>query len=351
MNKFITVLVAGLLSLATPALAIEYKQPFSLTVSPYYLSLNVKPGGAVSDVIHLKNNSAESITLETGLMRFRSYNDQGVPELLPLEENDQFNSWISYSENRFTIGAGGSKDLKITISVPSDAALGYYYAITFKKASTQEGEETTKLLGSSAVLILLEVATPDIQKDVQIVSFTSDRIVYDYLPVTFRVTLKNRGNIHVAPGGNIFIDQANRKDIGIIDVNKAGGNILPDSTRVFLSTWEDGFPIRQEKTSDGNAIKDEKGDVVYSLKWNFENASHFRIGKYTANLLMIYDNGTSDVPITGTLSFWVVPWQMILAILAVLSLAIVGLLSLLKRFGWRRGKKKRRELFNDIYDY
>jgi hypothetical protein len=36
-----------------------------------------------------------------------------------------------------------------------------------------------------------------------------------------------------------------------------------------------------------------------------------RWGKYTANLLLVYDDGTKDVPIEGTLSFWVIPWRLI----------------------------------------
>ena len=327
--------------------AIDYDQPFSLTISPYYLSLNTKPGHSTSDSITLKNNSSDPVTLQTGLMRFRSYNDRGVPELLPLEPNDQFANWISFSDDTFTIAAGGSKKVAITITVPENAALGYYYAVKFQKVAGGSTTDTTQLLGSSAVLLLLEVTTPNITKDVRLLSFTADKIIYDYLPVTFTVTLKNQGNIHIAPTGNIFIDHGNQKDVGIIDVNKVGGNILPDSTRAFTSIWDDGFPRHQEKIVDGTTIKDKKGATVYTLHWNWADASKVRIGKYTANLLLVYDNGTSDVPVQGVLSFWVIPWQIILGAGLILLFALFGLASLVKRLSWRSRPKKHRRLSNN----
>jgi hypothetical protein len=48
------------------------------------------------------------------------------------------------------------------------------------------------------------------------------------------------------------------------------------------------------------------------------------LGHYTAQLLLIYNDGTRDVPISGSLSFWVIPWRLIGAVLALIGL-IAGL--------------------------
>ena len=47
------------------------------------------------------------------------------------------------------------------------------------------------------------------------------------------------------------------------------------------------------------------------LKWDWGQASKLRWGKYTAKMLLIYDDGQRDVPIEGEVSFWVVPWRLI----------------------------------------
>ena len=34
--------------------------------------------------------------------------------------------------------------------------------------------------------------------------------------------------------------------------------------------------------------------------------------KYQAKLLLVYDDGKRDIPLEGTVEFWVVPWRLVL---------------------------------------
>ncbi|MBI2439455.1 MAG: hypothetical protein HYV45_02555, partial [Candidatus Moranbacteria bacterium] len=61
------------------------------------------------------------------------------------------------------------------------------------------------------------------------------------------------------------------------------------------------------------------------LKWDWNDASKLRFGKYQAKLLLIYDDGTRDIPIEGMVSFWVVPWRIIAIIIFNFAL-IIGLI-------------------------
>jgi ABC-type glycerol-3-phosphate transport system permease component len=38
-----------------------------------------------------------------------------------------------------------------------------------------------------------------------------------------------------------------------------------------------------------------------------------RFGKYTAKMLLVFDDGARDVPIEGVVSFWVIPWRLFIA--------------------------------------
>jgi hypothetical protein len=42
---------------------------------------------------------------------------------------------------------------------------------------------------------------------------------------------------------------------------------------------------------------------------------------------MIYDNGQRDVPIEATVSFWVIPWRVIIALTIVGLFVLIGLWS------------------------
>lgn len=287
---------------------------FKLTLSPIFLNASTRPGQPTTSTIKVTNGGSTEEHLQVGLMKFRAFDDSGRPELLDLEPNDTYAQWVSFDPPDLTLAPGRSGQVAVTFSPPSDAALGYYYAVTFRRFGTPTVSitEQTQLLGTAAVLALLEVTSPNATRQVAAVEFSTDRRWYDFLPVNFRVKLRNSGNVHVAPRGNIFIDRGSKTDIAILDVNKAVGNILPDSDRSFGTKWSDGFPVR-----DGG-----------KLKWNLSDAAKLRWGRYTAHLVMVYDDGQRDIPIETALSFWVIPWQLIVSLIVLIGLILTGVSSL-----------------------
>ena len=78
---------------------------------------------------------------------------------------------------------------------------------------------------------------------------------------------------------------------------------------------------------------------------DFPKVQHLRFGHYTANLLAVYDNGTRDVPLEASISFWVIPWRVIgiivlfIGLIAGLITYIVILRRRLKRAGASRSHK------------
>jgi hypothetical protein len=70
-------------------------------------------------------------------------------------------------------------------------------------------------------------------------------------------------------------------------------------------------------------------EFAETLKKKFwKDAAKLRFGKYQAKLLLIYDDGHRDVPLEGTVSFWVVPWRLLLALLVNVGI-IIGFFYLL----------------------
>jgi len=294
-----------------------------LQVSPLPISLSTSPGTAVSTDLGIKNAGSKSEKLQVRLLRVTE-DDNGVVRLGAPTSSDEWTKWVSFSRPTFEAPPGVQQTIKMTVNVPKSAAFGYYFAVEYMRA-TSEGPEAGKAVtrGAVANFILLNADTTGALREAKIVSFASDRKFYEYLPVTFRVKIRATGNIHVAPHGNIFISQRG-KQIGVINVNADGGNILPQSSRYFTSTWNDGFAVYVPTTMNGKPVLDKKGNPVKHLKRDFSHADRFRIGHFTAHLVMVYDNGQRDVPIEATVSFWVVPWRMIGLIL--IPIAIMGFL-------------------------
>ncbi|HOZ80689.1 MAG TPA: hypothetical protein PK370_00515 [Candidatus Woesebacteria bacterium] len=287
----------------------------TLVTSPLPINLVAAPGSSVSAEIKIKNGGKDTEKLKVGLMKFSAYNQDGQPRLFDREKGDDYFDWVSFSENKFELESNEWKTIEMKIEVPDDAAFGYYYAVVFSRDEEYipDGNKTTKIVGATACLVLLEVRVDRAIREIEIEEFMADKKVYEFLPTNFLIKLKNKGNVHVAPRGNIFITDSKGKDVSVIEVNEFRGNILPQSIRNFETNWTDGFPRYENK----------------KLKWDFTKINKLRIGKYKASMLLAYDDGKRDVPIEAVLSFWVIPYRIIGGIVVVSSLILVGLSSLI----------------------
>ena len=345
-TSFSVILVSCILYLASSIFFISSAsaqtpdQGLRLVTSPLPINLVTEPGNTITTELKVKNGGTAPETLKIDLMKFRAYEESGKPELLEPEPGDDFLTWVTFSEPSFTLAPDEWKTVTATFVVPSTASFGYYYAFVFSR--TQDAQELTPsqtaVVGGTAVLVLLEARVPDAKREVEVAEFSIAKRFYEFLPATFTVKLKNTGSVHIAPRGNIFIDQGGTHDIAILEVNSEKGNILPNSNRVFDASWTDGFPVYTEKVQDGKTTLDEQGNPTYELRWDWNDASKLRFGKYQAKLLLIYDDGTRDVPIEGEVSFWVVPWRLVVYVLLVILVPALLVYFYMK---WRMKKIRR----------
>jgi hypothetical protein len=187
-----------------------------------------------------------------------------------------------------------------------------------------------------ASFVLLNAQAPGETKQLRVTSFSADHQVYEFLPVNFSVRVHNSGNIFAGASGNIFITRGS-KQVAVLNVNQNHGLVIPGSNRLFSVSWDSGFPIyKTVYGSNGQPLRDKAGNIQTKLSWNFSQVSKLRFGHYTAKLALIYNDGTRDVPITGSLSFWVVPWRVIaFTIFVIVGPAILVYLIMKRRFNKR----------------
>lgn len=303
-----------------------------LTTSPLPINLKTTPGSQVSATLKVKNDGTQTENIKVSLMKFKADSVTGVPMLLDKEPGDEYFNWVKFSEDSFSLPSNEWKTITADFTVPTTASFGYYYAVVFSRTDekVQKQERQTIITGGTATLVLLEVQVPNAKKEVTLEEFSADKKMYEFLPATFTIKLRNTGSVHISTRGNIFLGRGSKNDIALIEVNAGRGSILPDSPRSFNEQWADGFPVYETKMEDGNQITE--------LKWDFRDAAKLRFGKYTAKLLLVYDDGQRDVPIEATVSFWVVPWRVIFGAIGILLIFFfLGRLS--NRISFRRKKK------------
>jgi len=292
--------------------------PVNLTLSPINIILETDPEEPVTSLIKILNNSLEEEYLELELQKFTADSIGSKPIIQEFNDNDHEQSWVSFDQDKFSVKPKEWKTIKVTFTPPADASLSYYYAILVKRQVAVDEQSSSVLTGVPAILMLTTVRSPFAKFELQLSEFLTTKKIYEFLPANFEVTIKNSGNTHIAPLGNIFIDRGETKDVAILSLNKEKGLILPGSERTYTVEWAEGFPFFE---------KNNEGEVESStLKWNFSEFDKFRLGKYTAHLLFIYDNGERDIPVESKISFWVIPWRLILVVFFLVTFTIIGIL-------------------------
>jgi hypothetical protein len=338
---FAAALLMGVVPLSLPAsaYALSNTDGINLQISPLPIELKTKPGTNISADLRVRNVGNKQEKLQVRLLAV-SEDNNGQVHLTNPTPADEWVKWVSFDRQVFDAPSNQWQTIKMKVDVPKSAAFGYYFAVEYLRAADvapQPGKAVAH--GAVATFILLNADAIGAKRTAQISDFTADKKTYEFLPASFTVKVRNTGNVHVAPYGNIFIAKGN-KQVGVIDVNADRGNVLPKGSRFFTSEWSDGFPVYQTINSpDGQPKINKKGQIERSLKWDFSHANRLRFGHYTAHLVMVYDNGQRDVPMEASLSFWVIPWRLIgmvaglLALIGALITYIVVLRRRLKRAG------------------
>ena len=153
-------------SIATPALAQAAtsaqtpNEGISLQVSPLPIELNAKPGASVSADLRVRNAGTQDEQLQVKLLKV-SANDAGVISLANPGPSDEFVNWVHFDRTVFDAPPGQWQTIKMSVNLPPSAAFGYYFAVEYLRANTenpQPGKAVAK--GAVATFILLNAEAP-----------------------------------------------------------------------------------------------------------------------------------------------------------------------------------------------
>lgn len=279
------------------------QEGLTLQVSPPILEIEIKPGETYSDFIKFENLSAtETLTLYPQILSFKAKGDEGAQEFIEdTAETTNFSlaQWVVISTDMVVIKPLERIVLPFTITVPVDAEPGGRYAAVFLGNQPIVPEEGSNVaLGAKTGSIILAKISGDVTESATLTTFKTGKESYQYPPVDFEVVIKNNGNIHVKPEGNIQITNMFGKEVTKVDINKSGGNVLPESSRKYTPSWE---------------------------------TDKFTLGKFTAVLNLTYGE-QNPMNLSQTISFWVLPVKEIVIALAALSLLILLFFVLVKTY-------------------
>jgi hypothetical protein len=303
-------MVVVVLTFASPLVsAAEIPRDFSLQVSPSPLVTTVKPGvpSSVELKIHNSGTSSENLKVEPRSFKLSKSGNITVDDTTPPD----IANWITFSQQKFTIDPGQTFSERVNFNLPKETGFSYSFVLIINRQSEAALTSGGRLIkGSLAVFTLVNVDRPGATRKLDAAQLTTDHKLYEFLPAKINVGFKNVGNTIVQPYGNIFIHRG-KSQLASLPVNEQRGYILPGTTRVISTEWNSGFPV-YKKVVTGDASKQ-------SLSINWSDVSKLRIGKYTAKLVAVYNDGGHDVPIEGEVSFWLIPIRPIILLIIIIA--------------------------------
>jgi hypothetical protein len=328
--------IAGLTMLVPSKASAAEAGDFTIQVSPSPLVITLKPGTTQTATLTIRNQSNHEETLTPALTAVKvgsSSTDVSLGDTPPPEIRD----WVSFDQSSLTLGAGTTKQLNVIYKTPANVGFSYITAITLNRAgNTLTTNNGASYKASVAVFNLMNIDRTGAYRELKIERFATEKSRYEFLPAQFSLKVRNTGNVTVQPAGTLFIQRSfdSNTPLATIPINRGGGYILPENTRTFDAKWDKGFPAYTTANIDGK--------TETTLSWDWKHIGDLRFGKYVAKIVLVYNDGQRDIPVVASVSFWVIPWRIILVGLLLIVVVVTGIVGWGKIIARGTGKLRKK---------
>jgi len=353
-NIFVVLVLALLSTLLLPQIAA------ALTLTPPLLEIGVDPGREITSKIKVFNESDSTISLYPSTANFTAKDEIGTPYFL-FGEEEGLASWIEITPGPIVLLPGERQDVVFNVKVPEDADPGGHYAGIFfgsaPPAIDSEAGQVT-VVSKLGVLLLFRVSGDvTVKNAIQEFHILNDQKIFTRLPINFWYRLRNSGNLHIRPEGEIEIknifglkttkspkkeltrQEEERYKYKFVNANPVDGAVLPESVRRFETAWKKSEPYDIEYR---NFFQNFFSQAVAEYK-------NFAFGRYTAFLKL--PNVPESLSMQG-ISFWVFPWHFLIVFIIILTISIWLVVLIVSRYNrWiinrARAKFEKEKTSND----
>lgn len=278
-------------------------------VGPGKIELPLAPGGTRIVEMTVTNRLGEPRLFKLEVEDAAGTKDPSRPVILLGDDIGPYTlkDYLHFPEDSFVLGAGERARIPVTVALPEDAEPGGRYGsvlVTTTTLPNETGVSSNAQTGSAIVSrigTLFFITTPgQVELDGQLTGFSTipDKTFFTKGPIDFSILFENNGSIHLNPYGTISISNMLGEEVGFIEMDP--WYALPQSLRFREVSWD----------------------------------RELMIGRYTATLEL--NRGYNDVIDTATISFWILPLNVVLPILGGILLFVIILRYLFTRFEFKR---------------
>lgn len=283
------------------------------TVGPGKTEVFLDPGGETTREVYVTNRTGRTTDFRITLEDFMGTRTGETPLVLLGAERGPYSlkDYLKPEALEFTLAHGQRMVLPVEISIPENAEPGGRYGAVLVSAvppelegGVAEGETKgqIRVVGRVSCLFFVRVKG-DVSESgfLRALRMADGKKIYQKGPLSFELLFENNGSVHLNPYGIIEIKNLLGKKIGEVEIQPWFA--MPDSLRSRVVTFE--------------------------RKWLF--------GRYIATAKI--NRGYKDIIDEKSVTFWVLPWIIILPVLIAIVLLVLFARWFLRKFEIRLKKK------------
>ena len=285
--------LASLFVFATLPFTASAQDSAGVSINPATIEDSADPGQFIEtsiDITNLSGTAQEYYVFARDIIGVRDGNAPEFAEEGREQTGFELSTWVTLPEEPYTLEPGGRVTVPVTIQVPDNASPGSHFGGVFVSIEPPRLRTVGASVGYEVASIISLKISGDAITNAQIREFSTDKIIHGLTDVNFNVRLQNTGNVLVRPHGPLEVYNMFGSRVYEASFNDSLGGVFPGTIRDFKIAWRDENP---------------------------------GFGRYQAVLALVYEDDNGNRTIDATVSFWILPLNIIFPAAIVLAVLLV----------------------------
>lgn len=198
--------------------------------------------------------------------------------------------WITLPATEIRLAEGVSERIKFQIAIPADATPCSHFGSVFVSATPPDINTVGAAVGYDVANIISLRVAGECNDSANIRQFSTKRFFNGSKNVDFNVRIENTGNMLVRPTGPVEVFNMLGRRVETFTFNESQAAVFPGTVREYNFTW----------AGEGTGF-----------------------GRYEAVLSPVYGENGAKKTMSSTVSFWILPLNIILPALIGLALLLL----------------------------
>ncbi len=239
-------------------------------------------------VVQVSNLNNEEKTFYLSTRDIIGVRDGGVPIFASSDSPKtgyEITQWLTLSTDQITLEPNSSTQISVLMTVPAEVSPGSHFGSIIVSAEPPKLRSSGAGIGYEVANIISIRIAGDANELARIRQFSTSQYIYGTTNVDFSARIENEGNTLIKPIGPLEIKNMFGKQVALLNFNESQAAVFP-------------------KTASN-----PEGVREFTLNWQDESPG---FGRYEALLSVVYGEQGSINTISSTVTFWILPMNVVL---------------------------------------